>query len=88
MAFSIVGIRACKCKICGLSDDNFLITSHIKPWSASSDKEKKDPYNCFLLCPNHDALFDKGYISFDSSGKIILSDLLNEQTKVLLNIRI
>ena len=36
-------------------------------------------------CPNHDALFDKGYISFDD-GMIVISDSLDEATKVFLNI--
>ena len=38
-----------------------------------------------FLCPNHDALFDKGYISFDD-GMIVISDSLDEATKVFLNI--
>ncbi|PFH89990.1 type II restriction endonuclease [Bacillus cereus] len=39
-----------------------------------------------LLCPNHDALFDKGYISFDREGAILISDGLDETTKLFLNI--
>ena len=40
----------------------------------------------YYLCPNHDALFDKGYISFDDDGTILISDSLDEATKVFLNI--
>jgi predicted restriction endonuclease len=40
-----------------------------------------------LLCPNHDSLFDKGYISFDGDGTILISDSLDEGTKVFLNIK-
>ena len=32
-----------------------------------------------LLCPNHDKLFDKGFISFDQSGKIMISEELSEK---------
>ena len=32
-----------------------------------------------LLCPNHDKLFDKGFISFDQSGKIMISEELSEE---------
>jgi predicted restriction endonuclease len=39
-----------------------------------------------LLCPNHDALFDKGYISFNEDGAILISDSLDEPSKVFLNI--
>lgn len=65
--------RECKCKICGIKDEVFLIASHIKPWTESDNREKIDVNNGFLFCPNHDKLFDKGYISFESTGKIKIS---------------
>ncbi|MFF2909748.1 HNH endonuclease [Paenibacillus sp. NPDC057934] len=76
----------CKCRICNISNPNFLIASHTKPWRVSSNKERLDPYNGFLLCPAHDALFDKGYISFEDNGAILISDNLNEQEKIFLNV--
>jgi len=39
-----------------------------------------------LLCPNHDALFDKRYISFDETGKIMVKQSLEATTKMFLNI--
>ncbi len=75
-----------KCKLCGVSDERFLVASHIKPWSQSNHQERLDSNNGLLLCPNHDALFDKGYISFDKSGIIVISNSLNQQTKIFLNI--
>lgn len=65
--------RECKCKICEIKDEIFLIASHIKPWSESDNQEKIDVNNGFLFCPNHDKLFDKGYISFENTGKIKIS---------------
>ncbi|MDQ7864888.1 HNH endonuclease signature motif containing protein [Peribacillus frigoritolerans] len=59
-----------KCKLCGVTDSRFLIASHIKPWSQSNNYERLDKNNGLLLCPNHDALFDKGYISFKEDGSI------------------
>lgn len=76
-----------KCCICGLEHSNFLIASHIKPWSISSNTEKLDKYNGLLLCPQHDSLFDKGYISFDNKGKIMISKNLSKRDKQLLNIK-
>lgn len=64
------------CQICGLDIIDLLIASHIKPWKDSDDKERLDINNCLLLCPNHDKLFDKGFISFDDYGNIIISDLI------------
>ena len=75
-----------KCRLCGVSDERFLVASHIKPWSQSNNQERLDVNNGLLLCPNHDALFDKGYISFDDDGMIVISDSLDEATKVFLNI--
>ncbi|QHE63102.1 HNH endonuclease [Rossellomorea vietnamensis] len=75
-----------KCKLCGVSDTRFLIASHIKPWSQSNNQERLDANNGLLLCPNHDSLFDKGYISFDKKGKIIISPLVDESTKIFMNI--
>ncbi|MGH1286535.1 HNH endonuclease [Bacillus toyonensis] len=75
-----------KCKLCGISDERFLLASHIKPWSQSNNQERLDVNNGLLLCPNHDASFDKGYISFKDDGTIMISESLDEATKVLLNI--
>lgn len=79
-------IRECKCALCGVDDSAFLIASHIKPWSASNHKERLDVNNGLLLCPNHDASFDKGYITFDRIGFIVISRILNEQMRVFLNL--
>lgn len=78
--------RESKCKICGLAHKELLIASHIKPWSESTPEEKLNPFNGFLLCPNHDSLFDKHFITFEDNGQIILSKRLSEEDKKLLNI--
>lgn len=75
-----------KCKICGLRNENFLIASHIKPWSISNEIEKVDTNNGFLLCPHHDKLFDGGYISFKDNGEILISSSLSQSDKILMNI--
>ena len=75
-----------KCALCGLSDERFLIASHIKPWSESTNTERLDLDNVLLLCPHHDAVFDKGYIAFDEDGKLIISNKLDLETRVLLNL--
>jgi len=74
-----------ECAICGIQDP-FLIASHIKPWSFCNDYERLDVNNGLLLCPNHDMLFDKGYISFNTEGKIIISPLLTFKAKELMRV--
>ena len=70
------------CAVSGYSDTSLLIASHIKPWSPSSNSEKLDPYNGFLLLPNYDKLFDKGLISFDDAGNILISEHIKEHKKL------
>lgn len=75
-----------KCVICGLDIESLLVASHIKPWSKANDYEKQDENNGLLLCANHDALFDKGYISFDDDGSIIISSKIDKENYDRLNI--
>ncbi|WP_342570594.1 HNH endonuclease [Paenibacillus sp. FSL R5-0749] len=75
-----------KCKLCGIDNPNLLRASHTKPWSVSSNKERLDQYNGFLLCPTHDILLDKGLISFRDDGFILVSPLLEAHNKILMNV--
>ncbi len=75
-----------KCCLCGINNPALLIASHIKPWKASEPNEKLDVNNGFLLCANHDKLFDSGLISFDDNGKIIISSQISIPDRILLNI--
>ena len=84
-----------RCAVCGLKTKELLIASHIKPWSESNNKERLDVNNGFLMCPTHDALFDKGYITFTDDGNILVSsaipkteyELLNIDEKIKINVR-
>ena len=67
-----------ECAICGISSPDLLKASLAKPWKDSTDAEKFDPFNGILLCYNHDALYQKGYIAFDGQGKIHISNRINE----------
>lgn len=68
------------CPITMISDERLLIASHIKPWAASEDNEKIDPYNGYMLSPMFDKLFDKGFITFTESRHVILSDFISPFT--------
>ena len=73
-----------KCCLCGVSDEHFLVASHIKPWVVSESDEKLDPDNGFILCPNHDKAFDGGYITFADDGKIVISNGLTATDRMFL----
>ncbi len=68
------------CPITMISDERLLIASHIKPWAASNDEEKTDPYNGYMLSPMIDKLFDRGFITFTESRHIILSEFISPYT--------
>lgn len=64
------------CPICGFSFEKFLIASHIVPYSKCEDTyDAINHFNGFLLCPNHDRLFeDAKHMTIEyNTGKIVLS---------------
>lgn len=61
------------CSVSNLNFPELLRASHIKPWRTSNDQERLDPYNGLLLTPTYDLLFDRGYISFNTNGEILIS---------------
>ena len=79
--------RYTHCCLCDVDDESLLAASHIKPWAKSNHAEKVDVNNGLLLCPNHDKLFDRGYISFDNGGHIVISDELSENSAISMNIK-
>jgi len=70
-----------KCAVLSIVEEDLLIASHIKPWSASTNAERLDHYNGILLSALFDRLFDKGFITIDSHGVIIVSSRLNSHDK-------
>lgn len=75
-----------KCALCSINEPKLLIASHIKPWRDGSNIERIDINNGLLLCPNHDALFDSGFITFDKEGHVLISPEINPATIVAMNI--
>jgi len=66
------------CRVTGAKQH--LIASHIKPWSKSNSIERLDGNNGLLLSPHVDLLFDKGYISFEDDGNMIISQSADRET--------
>lgn len=74
------------CSVSGCREFLLLKASHIKPWRACDNLERLDPFNGLLLAPNLDAAFDRGLISFDGRGRIMLSERLSAGDAALLGI--
>jgi hypothetical protein len=65
------------CAVTRCKTTRILRASHLKPWAASTNKERLDPYNGLLLVPNLDAALDAGLITFGDDGKILFSSQLD-----------
>lgn len=69
-----------RCCVTGCSIGPVLRASHIKPWRESTNAERLDKFNGLLLVANIDALFDRGFISFDDDGQILRSPDISADT--------
>jgi putative restriction endonuclease len=75
------------CAVTGLALPEVLRASHAKPWAdCVSDEERLDVFNGFLLVANLDALFDRGLITFDVDGGLIVSNRLSADHRVQLHL--
>lgn len=61
------------CRITKVERMEHLVASHIRPWRDSNNEQRLDGENGFLLTPTVDHLFDRGFISFESAGRVIVS---------------
>ncbi|RTQ89648.1 MULTISPECIES: HNH endonuclease [Stenotrophomonas] len=69
------------CRLTGIEDLRFLRASHIKPWADSTHSERVDGENGLLLAPHADLLFDHGWISFSSNGRLLVSSELPSEVR-------
>lgn len=74
------------CLISGINFKHVLVASHIKPWIVSNNDERLSSENGLLLSATYDKLFDGGYISFNSDGKIWISSLISMENRKRMNI--
>jgi putative restriction endonuclease len=52
------------------------MASHIKPWTASDNRERSAITNGICACPNHDRGFDRGLLSVDRGLRIQRAPIL------------
>lgn len=76
-----------KCAVTGLDVVPLLRASHAKPWAkCDTDAERLDVYNGLLLAPHWDAVFDGGWITFEETGKVLVSAEIDPVSLSLLGI--
>jgi putative restriction endonuclease len=64
------------CCITGIADPRLLVASHIKPWGMDS-QNRHNPANGFLLSATFDKAFDRGLLTIDPDGQIMISKQLS-----------
>jgi putative restriction endonuclease len=61
------------CRITRVDRPEHLIASHIKPWRDANNDDRLNGENGLMLTPTIDHLFDRGFISFEDKGRVIVS---------------
>ena len=69
------------CRITKVNRIEHLRASHIKPWrDCDSADERLSGNNGLLLTPSIDHLFDRGFISFENSGSLLISPVADHSS--------
>lgn len=74
------------CRVTRVENAEHLRASHCKPWRDSNDSERLDPENGLLLTPSIDHLFDRGFISFERAGKLLVSPVAHRESLVKMGV--
>jgi len=62
-----------RCRLTGVERVEHLRASHCKPWRDADNSERLDGENGLLLTPDADHLFDRGFLSFENDGRVLVS---------------
>lgn len=62
-----------RCRLTGVDRVEHLRASHCKPWRDANNHERLDGENGLLLTPDADHLFDRGFLSFEDNGQVLIS---------------
>lgn len=68
------------CRITKVNREEHLRASHCKPWRDCTNEERLDGENGLLLTPNADHLFDRGFLSFDANGDLLISPVAHVES--------
>lgn len=66
-----------RCAISDVEEKEFLIASHIIPWSVN-ESLRANPRNGILLNAYYDKAFDSGFITFDKGCRLVVSSQIKE----------
>jgi len=69
------------CRVTKVDRIEHLRASHIRPWRDCEDhRQRLDGSNGLLLTPSIDHLFDRGFISFENNGELLISPVAHSDS--------
>lgn len=68
------------CRVTKVDRIEHLRASHCKPWRDANSTERLDGENGLLLTPDVDHLFDRGFISFEDGGQVLVSPVVHRES--------
>ena len=76
------------CRVTRVDNLEHLVAGHTKPWrDCDSAAERLDGENGFLLTPTIDHLFDRGFISFENNGRLLISPVADANSLERMGVR-
>lgn len=74
------------CRVTRVDRPEHLVASHIRPWRHSDNEARLAGENGLMLTPTVDHLFDKGFISFEGEGRLIVSPVADRASLLKMGI--
>lgn len=75
-----------RCRLTGVDRPEFLRASHCKPWRDANNTERLDGENGLLLTPDADHLFDRGFLTFEDRGAVVISPVAHKPSLIRMGI--
>lgn len=69
-----------RCRVTGVEQAEHLRASHCKPWRDSTNEQRLDGENGLMLTPSIDHLFDRGFIAFEGTGRLLVSPVAHRES--------
>lgn len=77
-----------RCRVTKVEMPTHLRASHCKPWRDAANDERLDGENGLFLTPTVDHLFDRGFITFEGDGRLLISPVAHRESMVRMGIEV
>lgn len=74
------------CRVTGVREIEHLRASHCLPWRNATNAQRLDGENGLLLTPTIDHLFDRGFITFENNGDLLVAPVATRDSMTKMGI--